>query len=70
MNHGPQAQIQAKMQASLEAQIAKEKKAQQLKMQQDASRKVEPEPEEDEFELPDIASEYVVRPSSIVLCVT
>jgi hypothetical protein len=60
----PQAQLQAKMQATLDAQIAKEKAAltAKAKLRQKIVRNVEPEPEfieEEEIELPDIASEYV-----------
>jgi len=52
------------MQATLNAQIAKEKAALMVKTQtRQKLRNVEPEPEpaeeEEEIELPDIASEYV-----------
>jgi hypothetical protein len=52
------------MQATLDAQIAKEKAAltAKAKVRQKIVRNVEPEPEfieEEEIELPDIASEYV-----------
>lgn len=60
----PQAQIQAKMQATLDAQIAKEKAALRVKAQaqQKSMHITHPEPdaaEEEEVELPDIASECV-----------
>jgi len=51
------------MQATLDAQIAKEKAAQVKAQTRQKLRNVEPEPEpaeeEEEIELPDIASEYV-----------